>query len=83
MNARIVTAIFGRLLTAPAAAAEWDARCIAIEVPEEVLTDQVFVGKMTVRNMGSAPWRSIPYGGEPGPIPTATSWTSPRCSAIA
>ena len=40
-----------------------------MEVPEEVLTDQVFVGKITVKNTGSAPWKSIPYAGEPNPQP--------------
>jgi len=46
-----------------------DAKCIAVEVPEEVLTDQVFMGKITVKNTGSAPWVSIPYAGEPNPQP--------------
>ncbi len=36
----------------PAAAAPppWDARCVAVKVPEEVLTDQVFTGEITVKN---------------------------------
>ena len=55
--------------TAPAAAPQWDAKCIAVEVPEEVLTDQVFAGRITVKNTGSAPWKSIPFAGEPDPQP--------------
>ena len=46
-------------------ASQWDAKCIAVEVPDEVLTDQVFVGRITVKNTGSAPWSSIPHSGQP------------------
>jgi hypothetical protein len=55
--------------TAPRAAPPWDARCVAVKVPEKVLTDQVFTGEITVKNTGSAPWASIPYAGEPNPQP--------------
>ena len=61
--------------TAPA---QWDAKCIAVEVPEEVLTDQVFIGKITVKNTGSAPWSSIPYAGEPNPQPILYSQAPTR-----
>jgi hypothetical protein len=55
--------------TAPTAAPQWDAKCVGVEVPEEVLTDQVFTGRISVKNTGSAPWASIPYAGEPNPQP--------------
>ena len=55
--------------TAPNATPPWDAKCVAVKVPEMVLTDQVFTGEITVKNTGSAPWASIPYAGEPNPQP--------------
>jgi hypothetical protein len=55
--------------TAPNATLQWDAKCVAVKVPEKVLTDQVFTGEITVKNTGSAPWASIPYAGEPNPQP--------------
>lgn len=63
---------------APAAVPQWDAKCIVVEVPEEVLTDQVFMGRITVKNTGSAPWRSIPYAGEPNPQPILYSQNPDR-----
>ena len=64
--------------TARAAVPPWDAKCLAVEVPEEVLTDQVFVGRITVQNTGTAPWRSIPYAGEPDPQPILYSQAPDR-----
>ena len=47
----------------------WDANCVTVEVPVKVFTDQIFTGKITVKNTGSLPWTSIPYAGEPNPQP--------------
>ena len=58
--------------------AQWDAKCIAVEAPDDVLTDKVFTGKITVKNTGSAPWTSIPYAGEPNPQPILYSQAPPH-----
>ena len=53
--------------TASTTTLPWDAKCVTVEVPAEVFTDQIFTGKITVKNTGSLPWTSIPYAGEPNP----------------
>lgn len=37
-------------------APDWDARHVRFEVPAKVLTDQVFLAKITMRNTGTAAW---------------------------
>ena len=57
---------------------QWQAKCLAVEVPAEVLTDQVFTGRITMKNSGSAPWAGIPYAGEANPQPVLYSQNPDR-----
>ena len=41
----------------PSAATSWDARAVRVEVPERLLTDQVFLAKITMQNAGSIAWQ--------------------------
>lgn len=42
---------------APAATPEFDAKYVKMEVPKQVLTDQVFLAKITMKNTGSQTWK--------------------------
>jgi hypothetical protein len=55
-------ALFAVLFAGPLLAAEplgstrWDAQAVKVEVPSQVLTDQVFPAKISMKNTGSAAW---------------------------
>ncbi|MCY2953920.1 MAG: NBR1-Ig-like domain-containing protein [Planctomycetota bacterium] len=40
----------------PSARLKWDAKFVRMEIPETVLTDQVFLAKVIMRNTGSVAW---------------------------
>jgi len=42
---------------APGATAEFDAKYVKMEIPKQVLTDQVFLAKITIKNTGSQAWK--------------------------
>jgi hypothetical protein len=56
-----------------AATPQWAARYVGMEVPKQVLTDQVFPARITVKNTGSAAWTGIPYSDQPNAQPVLYS----------
>ena len=47
----------GRSLAAePSTRPQWDSAFVSVEVPRQVLTDQVFLAKVTMKNVGSIEW---------------------------
>jgi hypothetical protein len=62
----------------PGEASPWDAKYVGMEVPTQVLTDQVFPGRITVRNTGTAAWTGIPYSDHAQPHPVLYSQNPER-----
>jgi hypothetical protein len=56
----------------------YDARFVKMEVPARVLTDLVFLARITMRNTGAVPWTGIPYSDDPRRQPVLYSQSPER-----
>jgi hypothetical protein len=56
-----------------AGAPQWAAQYVGMEVLKQVLTDQVFPARITLKNTGSAAWTGIPYSDQPNAQPVLYS----------